>query len=201
LTAVSTRSPGVVLFGALAACALGACAGSSQRVDSSPTSTASSSSPERPPNAIDELAASYAKEHGLELMGVESALLPQPPEGRPARLSPPGLQPPEALLEDATGQLVFVAPPIQWSCEPAPRADYRFARAADGGLVILRVQPVVHVVTKHLEGSCGVGCGPVPPPPQTPLYKVPKAERVDLVNVPYDVTVEQITCDRPLPRP
>lgn len=198
---MSTRAPGVVLLGALTASALGACAGSSQRVDSSPTSTTSSLPPKRPPNDIDQLAASFAKEHGLELVGAEPALLPHAPEGRPARIAPVGLQPPEALLEDASGQLIFVAPPIQWSCEPAPRADYRFARAADGGLVILRVQPVVRVVTKHLEGSCGVGCGPVPPPPQTPRYELPKAERVDLVVVPYDLTVEQITCDRPLPRP
>ncbi|MBK6514233.1 MAG: hypothetical protein IPG04_08950 [Polyangiaceae bacterium] len=58
------------MLGVVAAFALSACAGSSQRVDSGPTSTTASAPPERPPNAIDELAASYAKEHGLELVGV-----------------------------------------------------------------------------------------------------------------------------------
>lgn len=191
----------VVSFGYLVTGALTACAGTSGSVDPAPVSTATSVRPKRPPNQIDELAAGYAKQHGLEVIDVEPALLPQSPEGRPSRLAPPGLGPQEALLEDPSGQLVFVAPPVQWYCEPAPRADYRFARATDGGLVILRISPEVHVVTKHVAGACGVGCGPVPPPPQTPSYKLPSAARVELAIVPYDVTVEQITCDHPMPRP
>lgn len=191
----------VVSFGTVLIGGLAACAGASSGVEPAPVSTATSVRPKRPPSQIDELAAAYAKQHGLELLEVDSALLPQSPEGRPSRLAPPGLGPQEALLEDPSGQLLFVAPPVQWYCEPAPRADYRFARAADGGLVILRVSPEVHVVTKHIAGACGVGCGPVPPPPQTPSYTLPKAARIELATVPYDVTVEQITCDRPLPRP
>jgi hypothetical protein len=187
--------------GLLVACLAAACAGAPPKGEAPSGASATATSAARPPSPLEELARGHAAAHGLELLEVGAELLPTAPAGRPAPAAPAGLAPGEALLIDEAGELSFVAPPVQWSCEPAPRASYRIARDKDGGLVILRLEPKVQVVTKHVEGACGVGCGPAPPPPQWPRFKLPKGERVSLASVPYDVTVEQITCDQPIPRP
>jgi hypothetical protein len=35
----------------------------------------------------------------------------------------------------------------------------------------------------------------------TPLHRLPATDRLSIESVPYEVTVENVTCDTPIPRP
>jgi hypothetical protein len=97
--------------------------------------------------------------------------------------------------------MAFQTPPFSDYCEPFPHDEYRVAQQADGTVIVVRLVPKVSVVKKHIAGSCGVGCGPPPPPPMARMLSLPATKRVRVEATTYEVTVEQITCDRPLPRP
>jgi hypothetical protein len=182
------------------ACALAGCGGAPDAVvvEAKPRPT---SPPPKVSTPISEAAALYAKQHALELLPPDVQLaLTLPPE-RPARVTLGPLEANEALVEDESGRLIFRAPPVTWSCLPNPRVAYEIARRADGSVVILRLVPKITVVERHVPGVCGVGCGPAPPAPMTPLHRLPATDRLSIESVPYEVTVENVTCDTPIPRP
>lgn len=87
-------------------------------------------------------------------------------------------------------------------------AEYRYARAADGHLVILRIRPIVSTVRVKVD-QCGSDCGGVPPgrEPHPPamvtgaLLDVRSLDQVEVRDLGYPLRRVDTWCANPEPRP
>lgn len=137
------------------------------------------------------------REESGEIGGIER---PQPP----GDVVVEGLGPGESVVldarpGDAVPRLTFKTPPFSDYCSPLPHEQYGVALDRDGAVIIVRLVPKVTFRDKHIAGSCAVGCGPVPPPPSSRLLTLPDAKLVRVVPAEWEVEVERITCDDPIP--
>lgn len=79
--------------------------------------------------------------------------------------------------------------------------EYRFVRAPDGDVTVIRLRPLVTVRTVRVT-SCGYGCGqPAPVEPIARGLGVRDASRIVMVDAIYPYELVQETCDHPTPRP
>lgn len=87
-------------------------------------------------------------------------------------------------------------------------AEYRYARAADGHLVVLRIRPSIHFVQVKVE-HCGDDCGGAQPPPEPPppavvtgvVLDVRALDQVEIRDLGYPLRRVVTWCANPVPRP
>lgn len=87
-------------------------------------------------------------------------------------------------------------------------AEYRYARAADGHLVVLRIRPIISPVRVKVE-HCGDECGGAPPPPEPPppavttgvVLDVRALDQVEIRDLGYPLRRVDTWCSSPEPRP
>lgn len=115
-----------------------------------------------------------------------------------------GLRPGEWLYAMPDGELAMMTQSCirSTSCGCEVSREYRYLKKPDGGVVVMRLTPVVSLREIRVA-SCGIGCGqPAPPALRSAArlgVKDVKAIRFVEGSYPFELVVE--TCAHPVPRP